>query len=77
MVALQIDNVYVQFGGLQVLTQCSLSIEAGEKRALIGPNGAGKTTLFNVISGMVKPSAGLVLAFQRDITKSPAHVSAS
>lgn len=77
MVALQIDNVYVRFGGLQVLTQCSLSIEAGEKRALIGPNGAGKTTLFNVISGMIKPSAGRVLAFQRDITKSPAHVRAS
>lgn len=77
MVALQIDNVYVQFGGLQVLTQCSLSIEAGEKRALIGPNGAGKTTLFNVISGMIKPSAGRVLAFQREITKSPAHVRAS
>jgi branched-chain amino acid transport system ATP-binding protein len=77
MVALQIDNVYVRFGGLQVLTQCSLSIEAGEKRALIGPNGAGKTTLFNVISGMIKPSAGRVLTFQRDITKSPAHVRAS
>jgi branched-chain amino acid transport system ATP-binding protein len=77
MVALEIDNVYVQFGGLQVLTMCSLSIEAGEKRALIGPNGAGKTTLFNVISGMVKPSAGRILVFNRDITGSPAHVRAS
>ncbi|MBI5586634.1 MAG: ABC transporter ATP-binding protein [Deltaproteobacteria bacterium] len=77
MVALEIDNVYVQFGGLQVLSSCSLSIEAGEKRALIGPNGAGKTTLFNVISGMIKPTAGRVLAFQREITASPAHVRAS
>jgi len=59
------------------LTMCSLSIEAGEKRALIGPNGAGKTTLFNVISGMVKPSAGRILVFNRDITGSPAHVRAS
>jgi branched-chain amino acid transport system ATP-binding protein len=76
MVALQIDNVDVRFGGLQVLTMCRLSVEAGEKRAIIGPNGAGKTTLFNVISGIIMPSAGKVLSFDQDITRSPAHVRA-
>ncbi|MEW6139372.1 MAG: ABC transporter ATP-binding protein [Thermodesulfobacteriota bacterium] len=76
MIALELDNVDVRFGGLQVLTMCRLSVEAGEKRALIGPNGAGKTTLFNVISGMIKPSAGRVLSFNKDITKSAAHVRA-
>jgi branched-chain amino acid transport system ATP-binding protein len=77
MIALQIDNVDVRFGGLQVLTMCQLSVEAGEKRAIIGPNGAGKTTLFNVISGMIMPSAGRVLSFNQDITRKPAHVRAS
>ena len=77
MIALQIDNVDVRFGGLQVLTMCRVSVEAGEKRAIIGPNGAGKTTLFNVISGIIKPSAGRVLSFGQDITRSPAHVRAS
>ena len=77
MIALQIDNVDVRFGGLQVLTMCRLSVEAGEKRAIIGPNGAGKTTLFNVISGIIMPSAGRVLSFEQDITRSPAHVRAS
>lgn len=77
MTALEIDNIDVRFGGLQVLTMCRLSVEAGEKRAIIGPNGAGKTTLFNVISGVVKPSGGRILSFNRDITKSPAHVRAS
>lgn len=76
MIALELDNVDVRFGGLQVLTMCRLSVEAGEKRALIGPNGAGKTTLFNVISGMIRPSAGRVISFNKDITKSPAHVRA-
>lgn len=76
MIALQIDNVDVRFGGLQVLTMCRLSVEAGEKRAIIGPNGAGKTTLFNVISGIIMPSAGKVLSFDQDITRSPAHVRA-
>lgn len=73
MVALEVDNVDVHFGGLQVLTMCTLSVEEGEKRAIIGPNGAGKTTLFNVISGVIKPSAGRVRSFQKDITAYPAH----
>ncbi len=77
MIALDVDNVDVRFGGLQALTMCRLSVEAGEKRAIIGPNGAGKTTLFNVISGMIKPSAGTIKTFERDITNSPAHVRAS
>lgn len=77
MIALEVDNVDVRFGGLQVLTMCRLSVEAGEKRAIIGPNGAGKTTLFNVISGTVRPSAGRVLSFEQDMTRSPAHVRAS
>lgn len=77
MIALEVDNVDVRFGGLQVLTMCRLSVETGEKRAIIGPNGAGKTTLFNVISGMIKPSAGRVRSFQQDITDYPAHRRAS
>jgi branched-chain amino acid transport system ATP-binding protein len=77
MIALEVDNVDVRFGGLQVLTMCSLSVEKGEKRAIIGPNGAGKTTLFNVISGVVRPFAGKIRSFDRDITRSPAHVRAS
>lgn len=77
MIALEIDDVDVRFGGLQALTMCRLRVETGEKRALIGPNGAGKTTLFNVISGTIRPSAGRVLSFEQDITRSPAHVRAS
>jgi branched-chain amino acid transport system ATP-binding protein len=77
MIALEIDNIDVRFGGLQALTMCRISVEKGEKRAIIGPNGAGKTTLFNVISGITKPTGGRILSFDRDITKAPAHVRAS
>jgi branched-chain amino acid transport system ATP-binding protein len=77
MIALEIDNVDVRFGGLQALIMCRISVEEGEKRAIIGPNGAGKTTLFNVISGIIKPTGGRILSFDRDITNSPAHVRAS
>jgi branched-chain amino acid transport system ATP-binding protein len=55
---LHVDGVCVSFGGLSVLTDVSLDVDAGSVLGLIGPNGAGKTTLFNVICGFIRPSAG-------------------
>jgi branched-chain amino acid transport system ATP-binding protein len=48
----------VQFGGLKALSHIHCEVNIGEVVGLIGPNGAGKTTLFNVLSGVVKPTAG-------------------
>ena len=55
----------------------SFSVEAGERLAIIGPNGAGKTTLFQLLSGMLTPSSGRILAFGKDITKLAAHQRAA
>ena len=55
---LEVKNVSIQFGGLKVIENLSLQINAGELVGLIGPNGAGKTTAFNLISGIYKPTAG-------------------
>ena len=63
MKALEIKNVSKTFGGLAVLQDVSLAIEAGERRAIIGPNGAGKTTLFNVISGVTPLNSGEISLF--------------
>src|ERR1700721_1631764 len=52
MAELDVRNVSLAFGGLQVLRDVSFSADAGELMALIGPNGAGKTSLFNCIGGI-------------------------
>jgi branched-chain amino acid transport system ATP-binding protein len=46
----------------------SFRVQPGQIKAVIGPNGAGKTTLFNLVSGLLKPDAGLVRFRERDIT---------
>lgn len=54
-------------GGFQALSDINLAINHGEIFALLGPNGAGKTTLISIICGLVRPSAGYVLADGHDI----------
>ncbi|BBK41820.1 ABC transporter ATP-binding protein [Allostella vacuolata] len=53
--------------GFQALKGVDLEIRAGEIFALLGPNGAGKTTMISIICGIVRPSAGRVLADGHDI----------
>ncbi len=55
---LSLQNVSVQFAGLNALQDVTFDARAGEVRAIIGPNGAGKTTLFNAVSGYVPISHG-------------------
>ena len=52
--------------GFKALRELSLTLKAGEMRAIIGPNGAGKTTMMDVITGKTRPDNGHVV-FQGDI----------
>jgi branched-chain amino acid transport system ATP-binding protein len=58
---LDLQGVSLHFGGVSVLDDVSLDVEAGSILGLVGPNGAGKTSLFNCISGHYRPSAGTIL----------------
>jgi branched-chain amino acid transport system ATP-binding protein len=64
-VLLEVKNVHIQFGGLKVIENMNLKINAGELIGLIGPNGAGKTTAFNLISGVYQPSQGEIYLNRR------------
>src|SRR5258708_7694489 len=65
-------DVARSFGGLRVLHRVSCEMAEGEIVALIGPNGAGKTTLFNLINGLLRPSAGSIRIGGRLISAMPA-----
>ena len=58
---LELRNVSLAFGGLNVLTELDLHVDEGEIVSVIGPNGAGKTTLFNLITGIYEPDEGEIL----------------
>jgi branched-chain amino acid transport system permease protein len=61
------------FGGLKAVDGVDLTIRPNTVHALIGPNGSGKTTLLNILSGIVRPTAGTIVLDGIDITRMPPH----
>ncbi len=57
---LQVDGLTRRFGGLLAVDKVGFGVAPGEVVALIGPNGAGKSTIVNLLSGVLKPSAGTI-----------------
>jgi branched-chain amino acid transport system ATP-binding protein len=58
---LEIKNIDVYYGDVQVIFDLSLNIDEGEVVSIIGSNGAGKSTLLRTLSGLMTPSAGEIL----------------
>ncbi|HET8628072.1 MAG TPA: ABC transporter ATP-binding protein [Thermomicrobiales bacterium] len=58
---LQVDGLSRHFGGVRAVDDVSFAVAAGEIVGLIGPNGAGKTTVINLLSGLLRPTAGRIV----------------
>ena len=60
MALLEVKNLGISFGGLRAVDQFEINIKKGQLYGLIGPNGAGKTTIFNMLTGVYKPTDGII-----------------
>ncbi len=73
---LTVNKISKNFEGLRALSEISLKLAEGSILGLIGPNGSGKSTLINIISGVLKPSAGRVTIDKVDVTGRQPHAIA-
>jgi ABC-type branched-subunit amino acid transport system ATPase component len=70
---LEIRDLTRRFGGLTAVDHFEVDVNEGEIVSLVGPNGAGKTTVFNLISGVLRPTAGSVRLMGQELVGQPAH----
>ncbi len=70
---LEIQDLFVNYGGIQALQSVNLTVNEGEVVTLIGANGAGKSTTLRAISKLVSPRNGKIIYRGRDITRRQAH----
>nr|WP_234699181.1 ABC transporter ATP-binding protein [Halorubrum sp. LN27] len=69
MTMLEVEDLNVGYGDLQVLWDVSMTIEADDDVvALVGPNGTGKTTLMKTLSGIVEPTSGRIELLGEDVS---------
>jgi len=70
---LEIKDLRVSYGKIEAIKGISLDVKQGEIVTLVGANGAGKTTLLKTISGLLKPSAGVISFEGKDIQSIAPH----
>ena len=70
---LTIENISVNYGAIEALTDISMHVEQGEVVTLIGANGAGKTTTLRTITGLLEPKEGRILFEGEEISGKPTH----
>jgi branched-chain amino acid transport system ATP-binding protein len=77
MPLLEVEDLHIAYGELEVVRGVSLSVEPGEIITILGSNGAGKTTILRCLAGLIHAMAGGIRFNGRDIGNVPAHAIAS
>jgi branched-chain amino acid transport system ATP-binding protein len=70
---LEVQNIDVFYGDLQVLWDVSFTVEEGEIVALVGANGSGKSTTLKAISGLLNPANGSISFLDQRLDQIPAN----
>jgi len=73
MAILEVQDLTLRFGGLEVINGLSFDVEEGSIVSLIGPNGAGKTSVFNCLTGFYRANSGDIRFFDRSVVKRSPH----
>jgi branched-chain amino acid transport system ATP-binding protein len=74
--ALQLEDVYVSYGGIRALSGVTLCVPTGSVVALLGSNGAGKTTLLRAVSGLIPLESGRINVGDVRVDGRPPHAIA-
>jgi branched-chain amino acid transport system permease protein len=72
-IALEVRGLAKYFGGLKAVDGVDFQVRRGRVHALIGPNGSGKTTTLNVVTGLLRASAGAIFVDGVDVTGLAPH----
>ena len=60
--SITIDGIHAGYGAVRVIEDVSITVAQGETVVLLGTNGNGKSTLLKCVMGIVRPSAGSIVA---------------
>jgi NitT/TauT family transport system ATP-binding protein len=69
---IEVRNLSKSFGEMQVVEDCSFTVEGGKLTVMIGPSGCGKSTLIRLLAGFTKPSGGSITIGGKPVT-GPGH----
>lgn len=70
---IEVDNLNVHYGTVQILWNVSIKVGAGEVAAIMGPNGSGKSTILKAIVGLVRPTSGRISLNNETLLDTPTH----
>lgn len=68
---IELKNVWLSYGGKQVLKDVSLKVPDGRITAILGPSGSGKSTILKLMIGLIRPDGGEILVDNTDVVKMP------